>query len=121
LSFSNAELWQPQADIKETETEFKITTEIAGVNPEDVEVEIADGVLTITGHKESKNEKEGEKVHLSERQFGAFSRSWTLPTTVSENDISASFQHGVLAVTVTKTHMMATPKKIKVQLIEAKK
>jgi HSP20 family protein len=95
---------QPKVDVAETEKAFDITAELPGLDEKNVEVVLADGVLTIKGEKkEEKEEKdEAKNYHLVERSYGSFQRSFSMPENVKENDISADFSKGVLKITLPK-------------------
>jgi HSP20 family protein len=94
----------PSIDVKETEAAVEITAELPGVDEKDVEVHLAEGVLTIRGEKKSERESKDEKAgyHLTERSYGSFSRSFELPYPVEPDKVSASFERGVLKVTLPK-------------------
>ena len=72
--------WSPSMDVSETDTQFVATVELAGAKKEDVHVEVEDGVLTIRGEKKSEREEHDEQRRYTERCYGAFSRSFTLPS-----------------------------------------
>jgi len=93
----------PKVDVRETDKEFTITAELAGMGEKDIEVVVSDDILTIKGQKnEEKEEKEGD-YHLSERRFGSFARSFELPPGVDQNKIKADFEKGVLRIVVAKS------------------
>ena len=108
--------WAPAADITETEKEYVVKAELAGVKREDVKVTLADGVLTIEGERRQEKEEKGEKVHRIERFYGSFSRSFTLPENADANNIRAESKDGVLNVHVPKLKTeKAKPVEIKIQ------
>lgn len=92
----------PAIDVVRKNGSIVVRADVPGMKPEEIDVEVKDDVLTISGkHEESKEEKdEDERVVRSERHFGSFSRSISLPPAVSADDISASCEDGVLEVTV---------------------
>jgi len=93
----------PHVDVKETDQEFKLFCELPGVKPEQVKLDLVDGVLELTGKKEEKKEeKDGERVVRNERQYGEFRRRFPLPSGTKAEHISAKFSHGVLEVTIVK-------------------
>jgi len=94
--------WSPSMDVSENDTHFVATVELAGAKKDDVHVEVEAGVLTIRGEKKSEREEENEQRRYTERCYGAFSRSFTLPTNANEDDIKASFDEGVLKVEIGK-------------------
>lgn len=92
----------PAVDVHESEKEWTVTAELAGAKPEDVNVEIENGVLTIRGEKKSEREEKREHGRVIERSFGSFTRSFTLPSSVAADRIEAGFKDGVLTVTIPK-------------------
>jgi HSP20 family protein len=94
--------WAPSMDLSETDTHYIVTVELAGAKRDDVHVEIDDGVLTVRGEKKSEREEESEERRYTERSFGMFSRSFTLPSNVKDDDVKASFNDGVLKVEIGK-------------------
>ena len=111
---ANAGDWLPAVDIIEDDTNYTIHADIPGVKPEEVEIEVESGVLTLKGKREEtkKNEKEGYK--RIERVSGTFFRRFSLPETVNADDIKAKTQHGVLEVIIPK-RAKPEPKRIQVQ------
>jgi len=109
--------WAPAVDIKEEAGKFVIHADIPGAKPEEIDISMEDGVLTIKGEKksESKTEKEGYK--RVERTYGSFYRRFSLPDTANADAISASSKHGVLEVVIPKREAVL-PKKINVSTIE---
>jgi HSP20 family protein len=94
----------PETDVVETEREIRVVTEMPGLKPEDVEVDVENNVLTIRGEKrEERGEGEGGKYHLAERRYGTFARSFVLPRDVDADRIEAAFDQGVLTVRIPKS------------------
>lgn len=94
--------WAPAVDITEKEDQLVLTAELPGMRKEDIEIELENNVLTIRGEKKAEREEKGEQRYVYERQFGSFSRSFTLPRTVNADQIRARFDNGVLTVTMPK-------------------
>lgn len=94
-------LWSPQIDIFEREGNLIVHADLPGLRQEDVRVSVDRGMLTVSGQRreESANEREGN-VYYRERSFGSFQRSVTLPENVDTSQVRASFENGVLEVTV---------------------
>ena len=90
----------PQIDIDETDKEVRITAELPGLNEKDVSLEIANGVLSISGEKKSESEDKARR--FSERYYGRFERRIALED-VDEDKVSATFKNGVLTITVPKS------------------
>lgn len=107
--------WVPPVDIFEEDHAIRIMAEIPGVRPEDVKLTVENNVLTIQGTKQQVAEERTDRVHRYERTYGAFERSFTLPTTVDANAIKASYENGVLTVTLPKVEK-AKPRQIEVQV-----
>ena len=106
--------WTPAVDIKETEKEFLIHADIPGVDPDDIDVHMEDGMLTIKGERESETKEEREGYKRVERQSGSFYRRFSLPDTANADKISAKSKHGVLEITIPKQEK-AQARKIKVK------
>ncbi|MDE5455951.1 Hsp20 family protein [Bradyrhizobium sp. CSA112] len=92
----------PSMDISETDKVIEITAELPGLEKKDVELNVADNLLTIRGEKKNEREEKNKDYHLVERSYGSFSRLVELPSGVKVEDISAEIANGVLKVTVQK-------------------
>jgi len=93
---------QPKLDIAETDNAIEVTVELPGADEKDVEVVVESGMLTIKGEKQASTEEEGKTFHRVERSYGAFRRSLALPSYADEDAIKATFENGLLSVTVPK-------------------
>ena len=107
--------WVPPVDISEQADAIRITAEVPGVKPEDVQISVEGNVLTIHGTKQQVEEERTERVHRYERAYGAFERSFTLPATVDPRGIKATYDHGVLTLTLPKVEQ-AKPRQIPVEV-----
>lgn len=105
--------WAPAVDIKEEEDRFVIHADIPGVNPEDIDVNMENGVLTIKGEKNTEAKTEKENYKRVERIYGSFYRRFSLPETADNNAISAKAKNGVLDIVIPKREAVK-PKKISV-------
>ena len=106
--------WAPAVDIFEKDQNLVIRAEMPGLNREDIEVGMENGVLTLKGERKREAEfNEGDAYRL-ERVYGTFTRSFSLPTTVDPAKIEAVYKDGVLEVTVPKLEA-AKPKKVQIQ------
>ena len=103
---SSLEGLRPQFDTKENDNCIEITAELPGIAEEDITLSLSNGILTVSGEKKSEEKKEGETCHITERQYGSFSRSLKLPYEPEQDDITASFKDGVLKVTLPKPKEM---------------
>jgi len=107
--------WSPRVDISETENSFQITAEIPGINKEDVQINLEEGVLNIHGERKEEKEEKGRRFHRVERFYGAFSRSFSLPPNIDEKHIEANFKDGLLMLRVPKK-TVDKPKPIEVKI-----
>jgi len=92
----------PQLDVTETDKEIKVSAEIPGVEPKDIDVGIEDGVLTIKGEKKYEREEKEKGQYRMERSYGSFERAIELPAEVDESKAKAEFKKGVLRLTLPK-------------------
>ncbi len=106
--------WTPPVDIYETEQEVVLVTEIPGMDEKDVEIEVRDNVLTLKGERVMEKSVNQESYHRVERAYGHFSRSFTLPQTVDNEKITATYNKGVLEIKMPKTQK-AKPQQIKIE------
>jgi HSP20 family protein len=107
--------WVPALDVFEDEDRITVQVELAGMKKEDFDISLQDDMLTISGERKSESEKREGESFRSERSFGAFSRSITLPSPVKAEEVKATYEDGVLTVTLPKAEE-AKPKKIQVNL-----
>ena len=99
----------PRMDIAETEKAYELTADLPGIRDKDVDVSVSDDVLTITGDRGYEQESDGRSVHLSERGFGAFKRSFSLPDDVDQDHIQARLTNGVLEIRLPKAEEVVPP------------
>lgn len=116
---SATQAWVPAVDITERKDAYLVAAELPGIGIEDMEITFQDSLLTIQGHRHAATVVAGDKVHRSERRYGSFRRSITLPSHVQADKIEASTQDGVLMVVVPKAHE-AHAKRIQVRAGTAK-
>ena len=105
--------WAPAVDIKEESDRFVLHADIPGVKPEEIDINMEDGVLTIKGEKESETKSEKDGYKRVERSYGSFYRRFSLPDTADAEAIVAKSKHGVLEVVIPKRESVK-PKKISV-------
>lgn len=96
------ELLTPQLDIAESDERYTITVEVPGVEQDDINVDIRDNVLTISGEKKADSEEKNDKYHWVERSYGSFRRSLTLPENANADRVDAKFNNGVLNIEIEK-------------------
>ncbi len=106
--------WAPAIDIYETPDAFVIDAELPGVKPDDVEISVEEGTLTVRGERTPRGGVSEEAYHRVERRYGPFGRSISLPQSVNTERIDATFDAGVLTITVPKAEQ-AKPRKIEVK------
>ena len=107
--------WSPPVDVKETDDSFTINADIPGLNKKEVNVNVANGIVSISGERKFDEKKESDNYHYRERQYGSFSRTFNIPDSVKEDDISASFKNGILTIELPKTEV-ALPKKREIKI-----
>jgi len=93
----------PRVDVSENDKEVRVQAELPGMDEKDVEVTLADGVLTIQGEKKEEHEEKGEGRYYSECRYGHFRRDIPLPAEVDAQKAEATFKKGVLTVTLPRT------------------
>jgi HSP20 family protein len=94
--------WIPPMDLVETQDDFVLRADLPGLTEDDVKIELADNVLTVSGERKAEHEERGEGYYRVERASGAFSRSLTLPEGVKADAVKANFDRGVLEVRIPK-------------------
>ena len=94
--------WRPPVDIYEAADDFILKVELAGIEKEDVNVEVKDNVLTLKGERLLDPEIKDEQYYRKERAFGKFQRSFTLQESIKPEHVKASFKNGILTITVPK-------------------
>jgi HSP20 family protein len=92
----------PSMDVTETDKQIELTAELPGLEEKDVKVNVADGVLTISGEKKAEKEEKDKNYRMVERSYGAFSRTLDLPEGVDPGAIKATLAKGVLKVSIPK-------------------
>ena len=106
-------VWKPRMDVNETEDAYNVIADLPGLDKKDINITLHDNVLTIEGERKSNVEKESKDRYYSERTYGNFSRSFSLPNKVKDSDIKARYRDGVLSVTVLKAED-AKPREIEI-------
>ena len=97
-----ARRWVPAMDLVETDEHLVLRADLPGLERDDVNIEVKDGTLTVSGERRSEGEDKSEGFYRVERAFGAFSRSLTLPEGIDAEKITADFDNGVLEVRIPK-------------------
>ena len=102
LFTGTSDLWNPPVDVEETPDHLLVRAELPGMRREDIDLELEDGILTISGEKKEMERPENAQVLLFERRWGTFSRRFTLPRAVDAAGITAEYTDGVLTVRIPK-------------------
>jgi HSP20 family protein len=114
FDFSNS--FTPRIDISDDEKNVFVEAEIPGVNKDDLKITLKDNILTLKGEKKIEKEKKDKNYYRSERCYGSFQRSFTLPVDVDSNKIDAKYNDGTLTLKMEKLK----PAPVKVKEIEIK-
>ena len=101
----------PAVDIVEKDNEYEITAELPGMDENNVDVKVANGMLTIKGEKTEEKEEKTKDSYLSERRYGSFQRQFSVPDGVNVDRIEATFKNGVLTVILPKAPEAQKPEK----------
>ena len=107
--------WYPAVDIFDNDNEIVLKAELPGLKKEEIDIHVEDNLLTLRGERKREEEVKDKGYYRSERAYGTFSRSFTLPATVDVKKINASYKDGVLAVTLPKAEE-AKPRQIEVKV-----
>jgi HSP20 family protein len=111
-ALANAD-WAPMLDVKEGKDEITVKADLPGLKKEEIQVNVDNGVLTISGERKHEEKSEDEGWHRVERSYGSFRRSVRLPQDVESSKVKAEYKDGVLSVTLAKSEA-SKPKAIKV-------
>jgi HSP20 family protein len=95
--------WVPSFNIKETEKQFVLFADLPGLTKKDIEIDVSEGVLSVSGERKNEESQENDVWLTFEQNRGAFSRAFNLPENIDESKISAKFKNGVLKVELPKT------------------
>ncbi|HUJ56960.1 MAG TPA: Hsp20/alpha crystallin family protein [Kofleriaceae bacterium] len=109
-----ASAFAPTFEVKETIDSFVVKADVPGVDEANLDVAVHNGVLTVSGHRDAEQRKDGENYALYERQYGSFTRSFALPDTADGERIDAKLEQGVLVLTIAK-RVEAKPRKIAIK------
>jgi HSP20 family protein len=112
---SRVSRFRPGADVIETDKHYEIQLALPGMEKKDINIDINEGVLTISGERKFENEDESRNYFMVETRYGAFSRSFNLPDLVDSSKIDASYKNGILYVELPKDEKKALKTTIKVK------
>ena len=113
-SSSSRTVWRPQMDLTETDESYRLHLDMPGMSKDELKISYQDNELVVSGERKSTHTDEDEEFVRVERSFGQFRRSFTLPRTVDADNIDATYDNGVLTVTVPKTEKVK-PRQIEIQ------
>jgi HSP20 family protein len=111
----NSATWYPPVDVLENKDSYVLRAELPGMKKEDFNLEVKDGMLTLSGERKSEKTTDGVKYRTVERVEGKFSRSFSLPETVKHDGIQATYKDGILEIHVPKAEE-AKPRRIEVSV-----
>lgn len=112
---SSVTSFTPKVDIAETEKAFEVQLHIPGVKKDEINIDLNENQLTISGERKFENEKTEKNFHSVESYFGSFRRSFQLPDTVNRDKIDANYQDGILIVTLPKDEKKSSKKQISIK------
>ena len=105
----------PAVDVIEQKDRYLIKAELPGIEEDDLDIDLSEGTLTVRGEKKREEERKEDNVHISERRYGSFRRSFRLPSDADEDGISATCKDGVVEVTIPRRES-AKPEAKKIQV-----
>jgi HSP20 family protein len=109
----------PPVDVYEDEHKIVLKLEVPGLKAEDLDIQLENNTLTVKGERKFETEEKKENFHRVERRYGSFYRAFTVPNTVNQDGVKASYDAGVLRVELAKREE-TKPKQIKVQVLAAR-
>jgi HSP20 family protein len=112
---TQANAWVPTTDVFAKGEDLVIRVSLSGVYPEDVDITLSNGVLTVSGERRSELDEDEVSFYVRERYYGAFRRSITLPAGIDEDDISADYDNGLLEIVVRDAAAAAEPRRIEIR------
>ena len=112
---TQANAWVPTTDVFAKGEDLVIRVSLSGVYPEDVDITLSNGVLTVSGERRSDLDEDEVSFYVRERYYGAFRRSITLPAGIDEDDISADYDNGLLEITVRGAAAAEEPRRIEIR------
>jgi HSP20 family protein len=107
--------WSPQVEVRQNGNQLTVCADLPGLSAKDIDIEVEDGILTISGERHQSSEDKKEGYYRSERSYGSFSRSIALPDGVDESQIRAKFDNGVLEVTVPVPEHRQRGRRVEIQ------
>jgi HSP20 family protein len=114
LATASQRSWVPPLDVYEADDKIELSLDLPGIEPENVDVTVEDSTLTVSGSREFRADVDEDGFRRVERRYGSFARSLGLPATADAEHIDASFDKGVLTITIPK-HEESKPKRIEIK------
>ncbi|MBS1559830.1 MAG: Hsp20/alpha crystallin family protein [Bacteroidetes bacterium] len=114
LTRNGGSVFSPKVDVIENVDSYEVQLAVPGLNKEDFKIEVNDNFLVVSGERKFTNEKKEKNYRSIETQYGAFSRSFTLPENVDGTKINAKYNNGILELTIPKDEKKALKQVIKV-------
>jgi HSP20 family protein len=108
---------EPEVDLRETEKEFILSAAIPGLSKDDIEINVTDDRITVSGERKVEEEKPQERVHIRQQTYGTFRVCYTLPADVKPDEVKATYKSGVLEVHMPKAEV-TEPHKVNVEVEE---
>ncbi len=105
--------WMPPVDIQETADAYRLIAELPGLTKDDINITLENSVLRLTGERKLEKDVNKDSYHRIERTYGTFARAFTLPSLVTADKVEASFENGLLTLTIPKAEQ-AKPRKISI-------
>lgn len=105
----------PEVDLRETDKELVLSASIPGLEKDDIDINVTDDRITISGERKTEEEHPGERYHVRQQSYGEFRVSYALPATVKPDEVKATYKSGVLEVTMPKTEV-AEEHKVKIEV-----
>lgn len=112
--FFNERVLSPSCDISEANDHFLMSVDIPGMKPEDIKIEVANNILTISGERKREEKENDDSIQHYEKSYGYFKRSFSLPTSIESESVEARYENGVLELFLPKTQT-AKSRQIEIQ------
>lgn len=109
--------FRPEVDLRETESELILAATVPGLTKDDIDINVTQDSVTISGERKMEEEKPEERYHVRQQSYGSFSVSYSLPCEVRPDDVKATYRHGVLEVRMPKAEE-TKPHKVSVEVEE---
>ncbi|HEX7836227.1 MAG TPA: Hsp20/alpha crystallin family protein [Kofleriaceae bacterium] len=113
LPMAERDVWMPRFEVRESANEIRVIADVPGLRREDLEISVTGNRLAISGHRKAEERGKDESVHTYEREYGQFTRTFTLPDNVDLDHITSELRDGVLTITVP---MAASARARKIQI-----